>query len=104
VAIVDTKLSSKRRCITCQQIGVAEVETSPEQRDAFCLMDQEVKEIGRLGKILEAHFGIPQHMEWAVGSDLPCAKSVILFQTRTGVIAEQKKPVDLILDLMSSRK
>ena len=101
--IVDTKLGSKRRCITCQEVGVAEVETSPDQCNAFCLSDQEVKEIGRLGKILEAHFGVPQDTEWAVDQDLQCPESVILLQTRSEVIAEQKKPVDRILDLMLSR-
>jgi pyruvate, water dikinase len=101
--IVDTRLGSKKRCITCQDVGVAEVETSPDQCNAFCLTDREVKEIGRLGKILESHFGVPQDTEWAVDRDLQCPESVILLQTRAEVIAEQKKPVDRILDLMLSR-
>jgi pyruvate,water dikinase len=101
--IVDTKLGSKKRCITCQEVGVAEVETSPDQCNTFCLSDQEVKEIGRLGKILEAHFGVPQDTEWAIDQDLQCPESVVLLQTRAEVIAEQKKPVDRILDLMLSR-
>jgi len=101
--IVDTKLGSKKRCITCQAVGVAEVETSPDQCNTFCLTDQEVREIGRLGKVLEAHFGVPQDTEWAVDRDLQCPESVILLQTRAEVIAEQKKPVDRILDLMLSR-
>lgn len=101
--IVDTKLGSKKRCITCQEVGVAEVETSPDQCNAFCLSDQEVKEIGRLGKILEAHFGVPQDTEWAIDQDLQCPESVVLLQTRAEVIAEQKKPIDRILDLMLSR-
>lgn len=100
---VDTKLGSKKRCITCQEVGVAEVETSPDQCNAFCLSDQEVNEIGRLGRILEAHFGVPQDTEWAIDQDLQCPESVILLQTRSEVIAEQKKPVDRILDLMLSR-
>ncbi|MBN1106053.1 MAG: PEP/pyruvate-binding domain-containing protein [Deltaproteobacteria bacterium] len=101
--IVDMKLGSKKRCITCQEVGVAEVETSPDRCNAFCLNDQEVKEIGRLGKVLEAHFGVPQDTEWAVDQDLQCPESVVLLQTRAEVIAEQKKPVDRILDLMLSR-
>jgi pyruvate,water dikinase len=101
--IVDTRLGSKKRCITCREVGVAEVETSPDQCDAFCLTDPEVREIGRLGRILEAHFGVPQDTEWAIDQDLECPESVILLQTRAEVIAEQKKPVDRILDLMLSR-
>jgi pyruvate,water dikinase len=101
--IVERKLGSKKRCITCQEVGVAEVETPPDQCRAFCLSDEELREIGRLGKILEAHFGVPQDTEWAVEQDLSCPESVILLQTRAEVIAEQRKPVDRILDLMISR-
>jgi pyruvate,water dikinase len=101
--IVERKLGSKRRCITFQEIGVAEVETPPDQCNAFCLSEEEAKEIGRLGKILEAHFGVPQDTEWAIEQDLSCPESVILLQTRAEIIAEQKKPVDRILDLMISR-
>jgi pyruvate,water dikinase len=101
--IVERKLGSKKRCITCQEVGVAEVETPPDQCGAFCLMDKEVREIGRLGKILEAHFGVPQDTEWAIEQDLSCPECVVLLQTRAEVIAEQKKPVDRILDLMISR-
>jgi pyruvate,water dikinase len=101
--IVERKLGSKKRCITCQEVGVAEMETPPDQCGSFCLSDEELKEIGRLGKTLEAHFGVPQDTEWAVEQDLSCPESVILLQTRAEIIAEQKKPVDRILDLMISR-
>jgi pyruvate,water dikinase len=103
LGIVERKLGTKKRCITCQEVGVAEVETSPDQCSAFCWSDEEVREIGRLGKILEAHFGVPQDTEWAIDQDLSCPESVILLQTRSEIIAEQKKPVDRILDLMISR-
>jgi pyruvate,water dikinase len=101
--IAERKLGSKKRCITFQEVGVAEVETPPDQCKAFCLSDEETKEIGRLGKILEAHFGVPQDTEWAIEQELSCPESVMLLQTRAEVIAEQKKPVDRILDLMLSR-
>jgi pyruvate,water dikinase len=101
--VTERKLGSKKRCITFQEVGVAEVETPPDQCNAFCLTDEEAKEIGRIGKILEAHFSVPQDTEWAVEQDLSCPESVMLLQTRAEVIAEQKKPVDRILDLMMSR-
>ena len=79
------------------------MDTPADQCEAFCLSDEEAKEIGRLGKTLEAHFGVPQDTEWAIEQDLSCPESVILLQTRAEVIAEQKKPVDRILDLMLYR-
>jgi pyruvate,water dikinase len=101
--VIDKKLGSKGRCVTFKEVGVVEADTPPEKCEAFCLTDEEAKEIGRLGKLLEAHFGLPQDAEWAVDQDRSCPESVILLQTRPEVIAQQKKPVDQVLDLMMSR-
>jgi phosphoenolpyruvate synthase/pyruvate phosphate dikinase len=79
------------------------VETPPDRCNAFCLRDEEAKEIGNLGKILETHFGVAQDTEWAIEEQLACPESVMLLQTRAEVIAEKRKPVDRILDLMLSR-
>jgi pyruvate,water dikinase len=101
--VIEKKLGTKGRCITFREVGVAEEETPPEKCEAFCLTDEEAKEIGRLGKLLEAHFGLPQDAEWAIEQDLSCPESVILLQARPEVIAKQKEPVDQVLDLMMSR-
>jgi pyruvate,water dikinase len=103
LGIVDRRLGTKKSCIVFKEVGVEELETTPDECNAFCLSDDEVMEIGRLGKILEAHFGKPQDAEWAIDRELTCPDSVILLQTRNAVIPEQKKPVDRILDLMMSR-
>jgi pyruvate,water dikinase len=101
--IIEKKLGTKGRHVIFKEAGVAEEETPSEKREAFCLGDDEVKEIGRLGKLLEAYFGVPQDAEWAVDQDQTCPESIILLQTRPEVIAQQKKPVDQIIDLMLSR-
>ena len=49
---------------------------------------------------LEAYFGVPQDSEWAIEQGMPCPDSVLFLQTRAEVIAEQKKPVDQVLDQM----
>ena len=101
--IVDRKLGTKRKYITLKDVGVEEETTPPERSATFCLSDEEAKEIGRLGKILEEHFGGPQDVEWAVDQNLTLPESVILLQARAEIIAQQKKPVDKILDLMLNR-
>jgi pyruvate,water dikinase len=101
--IIDKKLGTKRRAITMRKKGVVEEETLAEKRASFCLSDEEAKEIGRLGKILEAHFGSPQDTEWAIDTGLAFPESVILLQTRPEVIAQQKTPVDQVIDMMISR-
>jgi pyruvate,water dikinase len=101
--IRERKLGPKSRYVTFREVGVVDEEIPPEKRDRFCLSDEEAKEIGRLGKILEEHFGVPQDTEWAIDEDLPFPESVILLQTRAEVIAQKKGAVDQIVDLMMDR-
>jgi len=101
--IRERKLGPKSRYVTFKEVGVAEEEIPPEKSGKFCLSDEEAKEIAKLGKILEVHFGVPQDAEWAIDEDLPFPESVILLQTRAEVIAQRKSPVDQIVDLMVNR-
>ncbi len=101
--ITEKKLGTKKRYITFRELGVTEVDTPSDKCNAFCVSNEELTEIGRLGQILEGHFGLPQDIEWAIEQDRSCPESVVLLQTRPAVIVEQKKPVDRILDLMLNR-
>lgn len=101
--IIDRKLGTKGRYVTCKESGVCEEDTPTEKSCTFCLSDEEVKEIGRLGRILESHFDAPQDAEWAVDQDLDFPESVILLQARAEVIAQQRTPADQVVDLMLTR-
>ena len=98
--ITKKKLGTKARVVNLKEKGVAEEETSSDKSASFCLSDGEAAEIGRLGKSLEAHFGTPQDTEWAIDADLEFPECVILLQTRSAVIAQQKSPVDQVIDMM----
>ena len=101
--IIEKKLGTKKRYITVKEFGVREEETTPEMSSSFCLTDEEAREICRLGKTIEDHFGVPQDTEWAIDKDLDSPDNVVMLQARPEVIAKKKKPVDEILDLMMSR-
>jgi pyruvate,water dikinase len=98
--ILEKKLGKKSKYVTCKELGVAEEECPADLSGAFCLRDEEAKEIGKLGILLENHFGVPQDVEWAIERDSELPKSVILLQTRPAVIAQKKSPVDQVVDLM----
>ena len=98
--IVEKKLGKKSRYVTCQELGVAEEDCPADLSGTFCLGDEEVKEVGKLGILLEKHFGVPQDVEWAIDRDFELPKSIILLQTRAEVIAQKKAPVDQVLDLI----
>lgn len=101
--IIDRKLGTKGKYIAFRETGVAEKEVPSEKRCTFCLSDEEVKEVGRIGKILESHFDVPQDTEWAVDQDLNFPENVILLQTRPEVIAQKKNPTDQVIDLMLTK-
>jgi pyruvate,water dikinase len=101
--IKERKLGPKCRYVTIKEVGVAKEELPPEKSGQFCLSDDEAREIGRLGKVLEEHFDKPQDVEWVVEEGVPLPESIVLLQTRPEVIAKTKPPVDKIVDLMLDR-
>jgi pyruvate,water dikinase len=98
--IHEKKVGVKLKHVIFKDMGVVEEETPPEMKSAFCLRDEEMSEIGRLGKILEEHFGGPQDVEWAVDQESAPPNNIVLLQTRTAIIAQKKAPVDQVVDLM----
>jgi pyruvate,water dikinase len=102
--IQERELGEKARYIVCGDVGSVERDCPPEKVSCFCLSDEEAKEIGRLGKVLETHFnGVPQDLEWALDSDMLSPKNVVLLQTRPVVIAKKRDEIDIILDLIVNR-
>lgn len=97
---LEKKLGTKNYQVVFKEVGVVEEETPLDKRKTFSVSDKELHEIGRLGKLLEAHFNVPQDMEWAIDEDFSFPDNVILLQTRPEVIAKQKAPVDQVLDMM----
>jgi pyruvate, water dikinase len=101
--VVERRLGTKLRCVLPSEQGVVDQETPPDRSCSFCVSDEEVAEIARMGVRLEGHFGLPQDVEWAIDSDLSFPDNVVLLQTRNEVMAKKKDPVDQVLDLMMAR-
>ena len=101
--ILEKKLGPKSRYVTFKKGGVTEKKAPPGKSGKFCLSDEEAREIGKLGKVLEKHFGEAQDAEWAVEEGKQLPGSIILLQTRAEIIAQNKTPIDQIVDLMIDR-
>lgn len=101
--VVERRLGTKLSCVLPAERGVVEQETPKDKSCSFCLSDEELAEIAKMGIRLEKHFGQPQDVEWAIDSDLSFPRNVILLQTRNEVMAKKKDPVDQLLDLMVTR-
>jgi pyruvate,water dikinase len=101
--VLERRLGTKLRFVVPSEKGIVEEETPEEMSSRFCLSDEEVGEIAKVGVQLEEHFGLPQDVEWAIDGDLAFPDSVVLLQTRPEVMAKKKAPVDQVLDLMMNR-
>lgn len=80
--IMERVIGNKKMEVVTTDKGVAEKETPPDKQLVSCLSDNEVVRIAELAKALEAHFGVPQDMEWAISADFPSPHNIFVLQTR----------------------
>jgi len=73
-----------------------------EMKRKPCLEEPELKEILRVAKNMEEHFGCPQDMEWVVDDDLPYPENVLWVQARPAKYAKKKESeAEYLAELMS---
>lgn len=93
----DKKVSNKH--IECvfdpEHGGVKDMDVQEDMRCTCCLEDQEVKELVKLAKIIESHYGRPMDIEWAIDKDLAFSKNIFIVQARPETVwsKQKKKPV-----------
>jgi pyruvate,water dikinase len=56
-----------------------------------CLDDKEIRELVRIAKIIEEHYGCPQDIEWAIDKDESLPENVFIVQSRPETVWSQKK-------------
>lgn len=93
-------LGQKAKYVIFKESGIAEEDTPDDKKTSFCLSDEEVSEICKMGTVLEKHFGVAQDVEWAIDQDFAFPESIILLQTRAAKIFTQKNPVEHVVDLL----
>jgi phosphohistidine swiveling domain-containing protein len=64
-AVLDRRLGDKRLVIRARQGGGTEPAAQPASQ-TFCLTDEQVRALAVLGTQVEAHYGEPQDIEWAI--------------------------------------
>lgn len=68
--IVEKMISTKKLAIYARKEGgTVEKEIGPGQQVLSTLSDEQVLELERIGRKLEAHFGRPQDIEWCLVDD-----------------------------------
>lgn len=69
--IVDKRISAKKMAVyALPEGGTAEREIEPERQNRQTLRDEQILQLERMGRKIEAYFGCPQDIEWCItGSD-----------------------------------
>lgn len=68
--VIDKKIPAKKRAIVAlQDGGTKEQEIAPEQQHRQALTEEQVLQLERIGRKIEAHFGCPQDIEWCLAGD-----------------------------------
>jgi phosphoenolpyruvate synthase/pyruvate phosphate dikinase len=65
--VIDKKISTKKLAIyALKEGGTKEQEIEPEQQNKQVLTDDQIVQIERISRAIEAHFGSPQDIEWCL--------------------------------------
>ncbi|MFL5733704.1 MAG: phosphoenolpyruvate synthase [Chloroflexia bacterium] len=68
--VIDKKISTKMLAIyALKDGGTQEQEIEPERQNRQALTDEQILQLERLGRKIEAHFGHPQDIEWCLVDD-----------------------------------
>lgn len=68
--VIDKKISTKKLALYALKDGGTKAqEIAPEQQNRQVLSDEQILQLERLGRKVEAHFGQPQDIEWCLLDD-----------------------------------
>lgn len=74
---------------------VLKLELHPERQTSQSLLDEEIIELAKVGKLIEQHYGRPMDIEWATEKGLPYKGEIFILQSRPETVWSQKevKPI-----------
>jgi phosphoenolpyruvate synthase/pyruvate phosphate dikinase len=68
--VIEKKISTKKLAIhALKDGGTKEQSIEPEQQNRQALTDEQILQLERIGRKIEAHFGCPQDIEWCLVDD-----------------------------------
>jgi pyruvate,water dikinase len=76
--------------------GVINASVDPEMQCACCLEDREVRELVKMAKIIEDHYGRPMDIEWSIDQDLKFPKNIFIVQARPETVWSRREKKSVI--------
>jgi pyruvate,water dikinase len=89
----EKKISNKHiACVFDPDNGEVKDEDLDSEKGAkCCIEDLEYKELARLGKNIEKHYGRPMDIEWSIDEDFSFPENVFIVQARPETVWSQEK-------------
>jgi pyruvate,water dikinase len=79
-----------------QKGKAAQKAVAPELQNKPCLDDDEIKELVKIAKCIEAHYGCPQDIEWAIDRDFSFPDNIFVLQSRAESVWSQRRKEPII--------
>lgn len=99
---VECTISRKPLMVGYTSSGTGIVQVPRDLVEKACVEQEELEEIVRIAKDVEAHFGVPQDMEWVFDNDMTFPENLFWVQTRPAKFAKKKeKDAEYIAELMT---
>ncbi len=67
------------------------VDLPAERQNVQSIVDEEITELARMGKVIEQHYGAPMDIEWAVDNDMVSGGNIFILQARPETVWANKK-------------
>jgi len=91
-------LSAKHiKCVYDPERGeTREVDVEEDLQTRCCMEDREIKELVKIAKTIEAHYGCPMDIEWAIDEDFSFPENIFIVQARPETVWSQRKREPLL--------
>ncbi|KAA3630219.1 MAG: phenylphosphate synthase subunit beta [Proteobacteria bacterium] len=91
--IMARTISCKEVCYTVDPITQTSIrsEVPAERQEVQSLLDHEIEELARMGKLIEKHYGRPMDVEWAVDKTVPSGGNIFILQARPETVWSARK-------------
>jgi len=96
--ISEKTISAKQiKCVYNPDRGeVVNVDVEPDMQSKCCMADYEIKELVKIAKEIEKHYGCAMDIEWAIDKDFSFPESVFIVQARPETVWSQRKKESII--------
>ncbi len=91
--IIKTTIGSKETMCVYREQGndILQKDVLEEKRGVSCLSLQEIKELARIGKLIEQYYGKAYDIEFGIDADYPFPDNIIILQVRPESVWSKKE-------------